>query len=202
MNPSDSDLEKLLRSAKVSERSNGYWERFPGRVLFRLRTAEPPLETRRGVLMGWGLGFAVVCLMIGFGIGHWYGIPQGGSTTESPLVQNRKLFQEVAAMFPNQVRAIISDEHGVRLILADKQETPSSTPLFVQICDQQRCWDVITFSGQQVILGGKSYEVLEDTQGDVMVVGRALYWDNKEPRKPSKSEENVHIEAHRLDTSI
>ncbi len=197
MKPSDPQLDELLRSVRVPERSAGYWENFPARVLARLQTAERPPETSRGLPFSWGLGFAAACLILGFALGHWHGMPK--SVTESPLAQNRKLFKEVASLFPNQVRAIISDEHGVRLVLADKQEAPSSAPLLLKICDGKNCHDVITFSGQQVQLDGKTYEVLLDAQGNVMVVGKSLYWHSKETRKPGES---FHIEAQKLDTSI
>ena len=69
------------------------------------------------------------------------------------------------------MRAIVKDERGVRLVLADKPDVPASPPLLVRLCQPQRCRSVITFSGQQVRLDGETIEVLADGHGKVLVVG-------------------------------
>jgi hypothetical protein len=153
-------LNELLTSARVPERSPGYWEHFPKRVVARLDDRSR-LETAPTKLW-WMAGLATACLVVVILLLR----PQRETPTHYA-----KLYREVAGMFPNQVRAIVEDERGVHLELAEKPEVPTSPPLLVRICQPQRCRSVITFSGQRVSLDGDSVEVLADGRGKVLVVG-------------------------------
>jgi hypothetical protein len=92
-----------------------------------------------------------------------------------------KLYREVEAMFPNQVRAIAVDQQGVRLDLADKPNVPASAPLLVNVCREQQCRAFITFSGQQIRVNGESWDVLANGEGGVFVVGKRSVWSSEEP---------------------
>jgi len=152
-------LDDILKSARVPERMPGYWEHFPKRVTSHIGVVAASPRN----LWWWAIGFATACLLIGLGISLR---PQRETTTDYA-----KLYREVAAMFPHQVRAIVADENGVRLVLADKANVPASPPLLVRLCQPQRCRSVITFSGQRVRLNGETVEVLADGRGEVLVVG-------------------------------
>lgn len=173
----DSELNKLLKSAKAPEQSAEHWQDFPSEVmrsLHRRRTTEVGSHSYRRPRLAWGLGFAV-CLVIGFLVGHWRGANQVNG-----LLQNDKLVREVVAMFPNQVQAIIQDEDGLRISLADAPNVPQSQPLWIKICDGKKCRSIVTFSGQVVQIGGQRVEALADASGGVMLVGEHFFWSAHE----------------------
>jgi hypothetical protein len=173
------DLEKTLKAARVPDRPQEYWETFPGDVLARLRTTPKIRHTghRWRPQLAWGFGVAFACLAIGFAIGHWH----AGRQTADPyaLLQNEKVLREVLALFPNRVRAIVQDEHGLQLVLSDTADVPVSTPLWVKICDGPHCRAAVTFSGQSLDIAGERVEILANAEGDVMLVGDRLVWSSK-----------------------
>mgnify|MGYP007062750315 CR=1 FL=1 len=182
MSQRDDELNKLLGAAKVPERTPEYWQDFPQAVVRQLglpsrRVVE---STTRGHLWAWGLGLATACLVLGFFAGFRRGHAAGFSAAE--LAQNRKIYQEVATLFPDRLQAVLLDGRGVQLVLATDAQPPGSAPLLVQICHAGKCRSFITFSGQRVALNGESFEVLSDARGNVLVVGDRLAWTSGEPR--------------------
>jgi hypothetical protein len=177
------ELDKLLRSAQMPERSPGYWEHFPKRVVALLvgtdcrahqrrltqssavravRVAAPARLARRSSPTIWAAaGLATACVLIALLLR-----PHRPAPTDYA-----KLYREITGLFPNQVRAIVEDERGVHLLLSEKPNVPSSPPLLVRVCEPQQCRSVITFSGQRVRLNGQTVEVLADGRGKVLVVG-------------------------------
>ena len=99
------------------------------------------------------------------------------------LLQNQKLIRETMAMFPNRVRAIVQDEGGLSLVLAEGDDVPTSPPLYVQVCDGEKCSSLVTFSGQEVRLAGQKVMVLSDAQGGVILVGEGFLWSSDEPKQ-------------------
>src|ERR1051325_8398145 len=131
MKPDDTRLDELLKSLRVPERSPGYWERFPKRVVAQLRDRSNVAagEKRSLPFLAWGIGLATACLAVGLTVGLWLGGRNTGGNGPAQLAENRKLFQEVAAMFPNRIQSIVVDANGVHLNLSDEANVPSSTPL-------------------------------------------------------------------------
>ena len=166
----NADLDKLLKTARVPERGGDYWQEFPKRVLRCLNRARTPRVSRprpqRAAAWAWGLGLAAACVAAGF----FFGFRQGRvGPEERQLAALQKIYREVAVLFPNQLRAIIIDEQGPRLVLAEKPNVPSSDPLYVRICQAKRCQTFITFSGQQIRVNGEVFDVLADGSGGVKV---------------------------------
>jgi hypothetical protein len=92
------------------------------------------------------------------------------------LLENEAVIRETLAMFPNQVRAIIQDHDGMRLVLSEEADVPDSPPLWIKICNGKDCRVVVTFSGQSFQIAKETVEVLADAQGQVMLVGDRLFW--------------------------
>ena len=193
MKDADKRLDELLKRGRVPERSEGYWEAFPKRVTAQL-TAGARSSATAGLRhsWSWGLAFATVCLGIALGVGLWL------QARRPAAVNYAKLYREVAAMFPNQVRAIVLDGGDVRLELSEQANVPPSMPLRVDVCRDRQCRTYITFSGQQIRVGGERCDVLSDGLGHVLVVGRSVVWTSAEPAHDVKP---YHIAAAALGAS-
>jgi len=161
------DLDKLLKSACVPERSPGYWKHFPGRVIARLGQAEPEPATANGFAWRW-IATAAACVLVATAGLCWRLWPK-----PAPGTDYAKLAREIEKEFPGQLKAIIVDEHGLRVELAETPNVPVSSPLLVEVCRPQGCRRVITFSGQQISINGEPWDVLVNGDGRVIVAGRS-----------------------------
>ncbi len=181
MNPPNSNLDKMLKGVHVPERPMEYWDQFSGRVMTHLR--QQNLRTintpHHRIFFAWGLGLVTTCIVLGFIIGFW----SGHSKKTASLAGYQKLYHELTNMFPNQVLAVIIDDRGTKLVLAENANIPSSTPLLLKICKGKQCQDVITLSGQQVQVNGETCEVLLDAHGNVILVGNNWYWSSKDSKQ-------------------
>jgi len=192
------DLDKLLKSTRMPERSPGYWEFFPKRITALIGTGRQTdyvLTTaqiaRQSISTAWWVtGFAAACLLVVLGL--WLR-PQRDARTDYA-----KLYREFSTMFPNQVRAIVSDKYGVRVVLADAPDLPTASPLLVNICSAQQCSHIITFSGQQIPVGAGKADVLTDGGGNIIVAGERFVWSSMEP---TPDHGVYRIAARRLESS-
>lgn len=202
MNQRDDELNELLRTVRVPERTPQYWAKFPQAIARRLDGAPAPTASIRQTApwakspasnWAWGLGLATACLLLGFFIGFGRGHSVGFSTAE--VAQNQKIYQELATLFPERLQTVLLDGRGSQLVLATDAQPQASAPLLVQICHAGVCHRFITFSGQRVALNGENFEVLADAQGHVLVVGEQLAWTSREPRRVAAG---YHIRATAL----
>ncbi len=174
----DSELNRLLKAAKAPERPPEFWAQFPRRVTSRLHwkpAARSVESTHWFPRLGWALGLAA-CILTAFSIGHWRGHSE--AMAENDLLQNEKVIKEMLATFPNRVRGVVQDEHGLNVVLSDTDNVPASTPLWVQICDGKHCSTMVTFSGQEIRLGQRNVTVLSDASGKIILAGDNFLWSN------------------------
>lgn len=172
----NNELDQILKSAATPERPESYWQELPKRITAKLQwQAEIPtraaLRSGRALkpLLAWGLSLAAVCIGIGFllkELSHPVSTP-----ADNQLAGVRKCFEELEALFPNQLRGIVFDSEGPRMILADRAEVPNSAPVYLKVCGPKGCAEFITFSGQQIGWNGENFEVLADAQGGILLVG-------------------------------
>jgi hypothetical protein len=171
------DLNATLKAAKTPEPSEEYWNDFPRQVSAQLR--REPVTQRTSPLwlprLAGGFATMAACLVITFAIGHWR-----GQASSQDVLQSPKLIRETMAMFPNRVRAIVQDEHGLNLILSESENVPASTPLYVRICDGKHCSSFVTFSGQEIRVAGQNVTVLSDARGGIILAGDQFLWSNTE----------------------
>jgi hypothetical protein len=190
----NSELESLLKKAQMPARPEAFLEMFPRQVVNRLD--RPPVWNRARWdwfhRWAWALGMAV-CVLIAFIFGHWHG--QMGKNEAYALLQNEKMLHEVLTLFPNRVRAIVQDDHGLQLVLSDQPDVPASAPLYVHICDGKQCSSLVTFSGQELEVAGQKITVLCDAQGGIILEGNQFVWYNTER---NFAQEGLKIEARRL----
>ncbi len=195
----DNELDLLMKSVPAPKRADDYWSEFPKRVTAKIHwqnqrggSPAPIRKTRFRVL--WGLGLATACILIGF---FW-----GSGTEMTPvpappqLAEAKKYYEEIEALFPNQVQAIVFDRQGPHLVLADKANVPSSPPFYVKVCGPKGCQGFVTFSGQQIQVNGESCEVLADEQGRIILVGADRVWSG------NQASGAIRVEAKPLSTIL
>lgn len=197
----DRELESVLKSAPVPQRQTEFWEQLPKRITARIhwqsqqRTASQA-EARRFDLLDWALAVgvvAVVCVVILF-----LQPGQKSLAVADPFTVVEKCYRETETLFPNQLRAIVFDDSGPRVVLAEKADVPASPPLYLKICGPRGCQEIVTFSGQQVQVNGNVCDVLTDAKGNVILAGESLVWSSQEPLV---TRGHYRIEARALKTS-
>lgn len=171
------ELDAILKSVPVPRRAEEYWQDFPRRVLRRIARqgqAGGTAGARFWPRLGW-VGFAVA--VVG-AVTIWSTRPHGAVAgfSGAELKGYREVWQQVTAMFPNQVRAVIFDAAGPSIVLADRPDLTLAPPLLVRACDPRGCRTVVTFSGQSVRLGTESFEVLTDSRDHIIVTGGTAVW--------------------------
>jgi hypothetical protein len=174
-----SDLESILRKARLPEIPEESLEMFPRRIAARLKRDDLPVHTARqfSPQLAWAFGLAA-CIIIAIGIGFKHRWMETGNIPARDSLTSLKVIHETLATFPNQVRAIVEDEHGLRLILADNTDVPTSPPLYVRICNGEHCVSFVTFSGQEIQVAGQNVTVLSDAHGGIILTGNRFVWSN------------------------
>jgi hypothetical protein len=206
----DSELEEALKSAPVPERPRTYWAEFPLRVMARAQRlethSEPGARRPRAVPFGpsstlgfaaFGVGLMVIALLLSFAFGWRQGRPE--PITGSQLTAARKCFREIEALFPNQVQAIVFDQDGPRLVLAEEPNVPASVPLYVRIRGPKGSRNYVTFSGQQIRFNGEVCEVLLNHLGHVLLVGHQAVWS---PTQALVTSTRYQVAACPLETTL
>ncbi|HUA38302.1 MAG TPA: hypothetical protein VMA35_07865 [Candidatus Sulfopaludibacter sp.] len=177
----NSELDDILRKARVSEPPGELWDLFPRRIISRLNQPAAPV-VRAGPgwspRLAWGLA-AAICVLAAFAIGHWRGRMET-KAAENDVLQSAKLIRETLATFPHQVRAIVGDKNGLHLILSDHNDVPDSTPIYIRVCDGKQCASFVTFSGQEIAMAGREVTVLSDARGGVILTGNRFLWSSDE----------------------
>ena len=192
----NAELNRILKAAKVPEPSEEFRAQLPKRVTSRLHWKTAPTEARGTNWLprfAWTLAGVAAGLVAGFLVGHWRG--QTDALAENGSLQNEKVIKEMLAMFPNRVRAVVQDEHGLNLVLSDKDDVPASAPLWVKICDGKHCSAMVTFSGQQVRVNNNDWDVLANSKGQIIVTGNDTVWAGS---AQNNNTGKFHIEAAQL----
>jgi len=170
------ELDRHLRAVPGPALTPAYRQAFTEKVLANLRSA--PVRTlppRRSWTprFAWALATAG-CIVLAFWIGRWHGRAEAGED----VLANAKLIHETLALFPHRVRAIVRDQHGLNLVLADDGDVAASPPIYVRISDGKNSASMVTFSGQEIQLGGEKLTVLAEADGGIILEGKQLLWNN------------------------
>jgi hypothetical protein len=179
----DDELNQKLKAAQTPKFEPDYIEDFPRLVFARNRAPAPQRREPYGFSprLAWGAGIALTCLVLGFASGFlspWHGRKPGVLAMD--VLANAKMIRETMALFPNQVRAIVQDDRGLKLVLADQPDVPSSPPLYIQICDGKECSSLVTFSGEEIQVGQRKITVLADARGGIILEGDHFVWSSNE----------------------
>lgn len=189
------ELESILKRARLPEIPSGSSEMFPRRVVSRLQRNEiaSPVKRTGWPQLAWAFGLAA-CVVIAFAAGHWR-----GRVESKDALAEVKVVRETLALFPNRLRAITQDEHGLNLVLSETDDVPVSTPIYVRICDGNQCVACVTFSGQEIQIAGQKVMVLVDAHGGIILTGSQFVWSNTERTYAGN---HLKIEAKNLGPAV
>jgi hypothetical protein len=196
------ELDRLLKSASAPERPEAYWRDFPKRVTAKLHwrpSASQEIAHPRARFMAvaaWGFALCAACIAIAFIVRIRSTHSMEAVESNRKLAEARKCYRELEALFPNQLRAIVFDEQGPRMVLADKPVVPDSTPFYLNVCGPAGCKGFVTFSGQEIQFDGERCEVLANAQGQLMLVGSRHVWSQNEPM------DAVRVNARPLEATL
>lgn len=208
------ELESILKQARLPEIPEASLEIFPRNVVSRIDRERASWSSSfslsgRGDAAGntlkrelqrlfprlaWGLATAT-CILLTFAVVHWNGRIKSETIPANDSLASLKLIRETLALFPNRVRAIVQDEHGLNLVLSENDDVPASAPLYVRICDGSNCSSAVTFSGQEIELAGQKISVLADARGEIILSGNQFVWSET---APAHAGSRLKIEAKNL----
>jgi hypothetical protein len=186
------ELDQILRSSRLPERPESYWDGFPERVSRRLEFgSQVPIRSRP-----WLLAAALACAVafgIFLGLFVWHRI----SPPDDRLIAlyDGRVLREMQAQYPGRLQAIIQDGSGVHTQLSQSADVSMSHPVLLEIRDGRDHRVIVTFSGQIVQCGGRNVMVLSDVGGQVMLVGEGLFWSRETSTGLSEA---VQIQAEQI----
>lgn len=105
------------------------------------------------------------------------------------------ILREFSALYPNQIKAIIQNGHGIQLELADQPGPERGRPLVLKVCEPKGCEEIITFSGQSIEVAGRPVTVRTENGGRVILDGEQFLWSSDFNGSPAPG---IHIESRRL----
>jgi hypothetical protein len=171
---SPDSLDPLLRKAKVPAQTDDYWNRFPDRVVTRLRHAETPAAIPYGRLCVLLFGAAAFGLIIGFALWH-----RGAGARDEAGLRDGRVLRELAAQYSNRLQAVVLDGSGLHAQLSAAADVSPSDPIWLEIRDGRDRRVIVTFSGQRIRCGDRNVIVLSDVGGQVMLVGDGFFWSQQ-----------------------
>jgi hypothetical protein len=171
---SPDELDRILKEGRVPGRSDDYWKAFPGLVRQRLSVPEEGAHRRWRPIVA--LAAATACgLLLGFVL--WHGHRPSGYAYDS--FKDGTILRRLQAQYPGRLQAIVQDGSGLHTQLSDVADVSASDPILLEIRDGKDHRVIVTFSGQLVRCGSRSFMVLSDISGQVMLVGDGFFWSHQ-----------------------
>jgi hypothetical protein len=176
----NAELNKLLKSVPAPEREPDFWEQLPKRVTAKIQWSHQRVAAHETPPARLRIAWARCALLAGvvLVLPLLFRRDDAPHETFGSFAQVQKCYHEIEIMFPNQVQAIMFNEAGSRIVLAETANVPDSTPIYLKISGPRGRHQVVTFSGQQIRVNGENWEVLTDAAGNVLLVGRNFAWSS------------------------
>jgi hypothetical protein len=174
---SDDELRRLLSSLKVPAASDAARERARYRSALVLGIAEAapkatPAELFWKLTAG-ALAIALTCVLA------WM-VFLRSLTTHEDVATDQKILEQMQALFPRQVDAIVEDNGKIDLSVAQSPEVGTDQPIVVVFQRQGRLIRVLSYSGHKfsLPLDGREhhFEILATSEGGVILEENAEAW--------------------------
>ena len=112
----DFDLESKLKSARVPERPDEYWDDFPSRVRVQLRRERPEFTPRSlwRPRLAWAGGFALALALVLVGI-KFHPV----QTVSAALAKQQRQFQAELARLDKGLHRLMLNTDGMGYLLAE-----------------------------------------------------------------------------------
>jgi hypothetical protein len=114
----DFELETKLKSVRLPERSEDYWEHFPAQVRTNLRRAAMRPAAENLWLPRCACAGALAVILI---LGAWFAHCQPAQTVAVALSKNENQFRRQFAQFETKLHVLMRDEHGMHYLIAEKE---------------------------------------------------------------------------------
>lgn len=178
----DDLLKKRLAELEVPEPDETARERALHRALVALansaKTNKVPAEKRRPALWRWVLAAGALGAFV---LAVW---PGGQPAKENSLAWQRTL-EQVEALFPGQVNAVIERDGKFAVELTDHAAGGTGQPVVVEFVQGPHVLRVLSYSGRRVCveLGGAKacFEPLITADGGVILAGEDFLWSSEHP---------------------
>jgi len=173
---SDNELRRCLDGLSVPTASGAARERARHRAALALGRDEAGADTPRNWFMWqWAGALAVTVAFVLV----WHVRTRTPAPGEDVAV-DQKILQQMQALFPRQVNAVIEDNGNVSLAIAKSPEVGSDQPVVVLFRQNGRTIRVLSYSGHKVCLplGGEErcFEILATVAGGVIIEGADKAW--------------------------
>ena len=116
------ELQQKLKGLPVPERTEEYWNDFPGRVSSQLRrpavqpAVKQEMDNRWRIRFAWQFAASVACLFVGLLIVH-----QPLRAASSAVMRQEIALRHELNSLPKHLRILMADEHGMHYLIADKE---------------------------------------------------------------------------------
>ncbi len=112
----DRDLESKLKSVRVPERSEDYWEDFPARLRVQLRREQPAVLVRSAwrPRLVWAGGFALAVALLY--VGERFHPLQ---TASDSITKHQQQFRVQVARLESGLQQLMLSPHGMGYLLAE-----------------------------------------------------------------------------------
>jgi len=106
----DSELQSRLKNVPLPVRADEYWEDFPARVRSRLRPnpAGQPIRVFPQLVRNAAIAFAILMMVLSL----W--------PISQTVLKDACAFRHGLAKFPDHLRVLMADEHGMHHLIADQ----------------------------------------------------------------------------------
>lgn len=181
----DEDLKNLLLKAKVAAPTPEQTEELVVRVRGAVRREREArvVPERSGQLFFWRWLAGGLAVLVGVLLVARRG-PADPVLTEKHVADMRRYLGEIQTLFPNRLDAVVFEAGGPRIVLSDRPVPSGGEPLMIRICAGKGCREIVTFSGKRIEIDGRSFEVLSDSGGGVIVAGDQGVWTSAEADRP------------------
>ncbi len=125
---------------------------------------------RRRVLL-WSSLAAAACLVLSLLSFLQPNTYSDGETAMSTEDDYSVILREVSAVFPHQVKSIVSDGSSLEIALTEEPHPADKQAVVIEFCEQNTVTAVITYIGQTFEMGQRQITVRSSKNGDLVIDG-------------------------------